>query len=105
MTGEMTCHKDVSPHVDFPRTPLSSVVILGNVLHFASKRWILCPQPNCSIPCVMDNDPAHYNSAGFECSYHQSKAPDKKRKRANVDLEDESTPAASKSKKKKGGAT
>ena len=70
VTGEMYCSKDVTAHVDFPHAKLSQVWILGNVVFHDGKQWILCPQPNCSMPCVLNDDPRRFGAAGFACSAH-----------------------------------
>jgi len=51
------------------------VLILGNIVQFAGKQWILCPQPNCSMPCVVNYDPRYFNEHGFICSFHNYTPP------------------------------
>lgn len=71
-TGQLFCRRQVTAHQDFPQTELAHIWLLGRAVVFAGKRWILCPQPNCGMPCALSKDPRHYNDHGYSCSFHRT---------------------------------
>jgi hypothetical protein len=78
-TNTMYCSRTtVADHVDFKHCSLKFLPLLGRVAEFNSKLWILCPQPNCGQPFVLNPDPnaTLYNEYGYGCQWCTLKARD-----------------------------
>jgi hypothetical protein len=78
-TNIMYCSRtSVADHIDFKHCALKYLPLLGRVLEFNRKLWILCPQPGCGQPFVLNPDPlvSLYNEHGYGCQWCTLKARD-----------------------------
>ncbi len=68
-TGLLYCKHDKTNQIGSCQgQPLMRVPLLGQFLKFKQKLILMCGQPGCGMPCVLDVNLAMHNEHGYGCS-------------------------------------
>jgi hypothetical protein len=68
LTNDVFCGKGKKNHRgECGVVPLKKIPLLGIFLFFCGKKIMLCPQPDCGLPMVLDPRQTIYNEAGPLC--------------------------------------